>query len=122
MTDTAVRPRRGLRTPPVGGPIDREAILSEIDQAEQVRLRDLSRQVGWTQTGQKYAIRKGLLAAEPAERGRAYVVSRDEAYTLLLAALLAFAAGVAIAAMLRALKGAGLEGAAAADAIRNMTT
>jgi hypothetical protein len=88
-----------------------------------VRLRDLSSLIGWTETGQRYAVRTGLLEAEKVRNapGQPYRITSDEACTLLLAALLALAAGVAIAVMLRGVKGAGLTGDAAAATIRSMS-
>ena len=122
-TDAAAAPlRRGLWSPPVVGKINGPAILGEIGNSPYVRLRDLSPRIGWTPTGQKYAIREGLLEAEHTRGPRSsYLITKDEACTLLLAAMLALAAGVAIAVMLRSCKGAGITGAAAAAAIRNMT-
>jgi hypothetical protein len=93
--------------------IDAAAILRDIDQAEaeRVRLADLSRAIGWSRAQQSKAIAAGLLEAEPGSGpGHPYTVSKDEARTLLLAAILAIAAGVAIAIMLRGVKGAGLSG------------
>ena len=113
--------RRGMTAPPVVESIDARAILGKIEQSPYVRLPDISKQIGWTRTGRQYAIREGLLEAEPmGGRGNPYRLTRDEACKLLYAALLALAAGVAIAVMLRAVKGTGVTGAAAAAAIRNM--
>lgn len=116
----AVPLRRGLWSPPVVD-FSARAILSDIDQCPYVRLRDISPRIGWTPTGQKYAIREGLLEAEQVRGpGSPYLITKDEACMLLLAAALALAAGMAIAVMLRSVKGAGITAAAAAAAIRNM--
>jgi hypothetical protein len=120
---SAAPARRGLWTPPAVESIDGRAILGTIERSGgYVRLPDISQQIGWTRTGRQYAIREGLLEAEQVRnaRGKPYRLTSDEAATLLLAAMLALAAGVAIAVMLRGVKGAGVTGAAAAAAIRNM--
>ena len=124
MLETDAPARRGLTAPPVVGRIDGKAILSEIGDKQYVRLRDLSPRIGWTGTGQGYAIRTGLLEAEKVHNapGQPYRITKDEACTLLLAAMLALAAGVAIAVMLRGCKAAGLTGAAAATAIAAVTS
>jgi hypothetical protein len=101
--------------------IDAAAILRDIEQAEaeRVRLADLSRRIGWDKSLQSRALAEGLLEAERSPgRGHPYTITRDDAVTLLLAAVLAFAAGVAIASMLRGLKAQGVTGDLAADVLR----
>jgi hypothetical protein len=103
--------------------IDAAAILRDLEraaEAERVRLVDLSRRIGWSEVQQSKAIRAGLLEAErdPTEpRTRPYTITRDDAFTLLLAAVLAFLAGSAIASALRGVQSAGLTGPAAAAAV-----
>ena len=123
MAGTAAPARRsGFRAPPVTS-FDGRAILEQIERDKWVGLRDFSERIGWTDTGRRYAIREGLLEAEKVRNapGQPYRITRDEACTLLFAAMLALAAGVAIAVMLRGVKGAGLTGGAAAAAIRSTT-
>jgi hypothetical protein len=97
------------------------AIFRDLEQAEaeRVKLADLSRTIGWDRASQSHAIREGLLDAKQARPGpgNPYSVTRDDAITLLLAALLAVAAGVAIAAMLRGLKAQGVTGDLAAEVL-----
>jgi hypothetical protein len=91
--------------------IDAAAILRDIEQAEADRLKlaDLSRAIGWSRAQQSKAIAAHLIDAEPGYGpGKPYTVTKDEARTLLFAAVLAIAAGVAIAVMLRGVKGANL--------------
>jgi hypothetical protein len=99
------------------------AILRDIEQADadRVRLYTISRRIGWDKAEQSRAISAGLLEVQGlGGRGNPYTVTQDEARTLLLAAVLAAAAGVAIAAMLRGVKGAGLTGPAAAAVVRQI--
>jgi hypothetical protein len=101
--------------------IDAAGILRDLEheQAEAVRLADLSRRIGWSYAQQSKAISTGVLEAKrlEADRRLPYVITHDEAITLLLAAVLAVAAGIAIAAALRGLKGAGVTGQLAADVL-----
>jgi hypothetical protein len=98
-------------------------ILADIEGREVVSLPELGARIGMGEQSRKYAIRAGLITptAPVVNRREGYKITRDEAFTLLLAAALAVAAGVAIAVMLRGCKSAGLTGAAAASALRNMT-
>lgn len=103
--------------------LDIPAILADIEAREFVSLPALGAKIGMGDQSRKFAIREGLIRPEPLEyRGMGYTVKRDEALTLLLAAALAIAAGVAIAVMLRGVKQTGLTGEAAASALRTMTT
>jgi hypothetical protein len=96
-------------------------ILRDLEQAEadRIQLADLSRRIGWSYAQQSKAISTGALEAERLETDRRYpyVITQDEALTLLLAAVLAVAAGIAIVAALRGLKGAGVTGQLAADVL-----
>jgi hypothetical protein len=97
------------------------AILRDLEQAkaERVKLADLSRRIGWDKSLQSRAVHEGLLDVEqPGGRGYPYMVTRDDAFTLLLAALVAVAAGIAVASALRGLKGTGVTGPLAAEVLR----
>lgn len=97
-------------------------MLAEIEAREFTSLPRLGDQIGMGEQSRKYAIREGLIKPEPlGKRCDGYKVNRDEALTLLLAAALAIAAGVAIAVMLRGMRNSGLTGAAAETALRAMT-
>ena len=108
-------------TPPRFDPTSTAAILRDIDRApERVRLADLSPRLGVTPKTQNTVIREHLLEAERlGGRGNPYAITRDEARTLLLAVVLAAAAGIALAVMLRGVKGAGLTGSVAAEVLRS---
>jgi hypothetical protein len=96
------------------------AILRDLEQAEaeRIKLADLSRRIGWDKASQSHAVTEGLLDARRlGGPGNPYGITRDDAITLLLAALLAVAAGVAIAAMLRGLKAQGVTGDLAAEVL-----
>jgi hypothetical protein len=123
VTATSAPARRsGFFAPPTV-PIDGPTVLEQLEHDDYVWLREFSERIGWTDQGRRYAVREGLLEAEKIRNapGQPYRITSDEACTLLLAALLALAAGVAIAVMLRGVKGAGLTGDAAAAVIRNMS-
>lgn len=126
MTTTCeTAPKRfGVLTPPrTDGPLNVAAILADIEQREFVPLPVLGAQIGMGSGARKYAISQGLIEANKRpSRSGGYTVSCDEAATLLLAAVLAIAAGVAIAVMLRGVKGAGMTGAAASAALHAMPT
>jgi hypothetical protein len=111
--------RSGVFAAPLFDPARTSAILAEIDRAPgRVRLADLSPQLGLTPKIQNTVIREGLLEVDRlGGRGNPYVISPDEARKLLLAALLAVAAGVALAIMLRGLEGAGVTGKVAAEVL-----
>ena len=98
-------------------------LLADIEGREVVSLPELGARIGMGEQSRKYAIRAGLItpAAPVVNRREGYKITRDEACTLLLAAALALAAGVAIAVMLRGCKAAGLTGAVAATALHGMT-
>jgi hypothetical protein len=115
---TAAR-KSGPFAAPLFDPASAAAILRDIDQgAERVRLAALSPRLGLTPKAQNTMIREHLLAAERlGGRGNPYAITRDDARTLLLAALLAVAAGVAIAVMFRGLINAGVTGKTAAEVL-----
>lgn len=124
MSDLALPVRKGISAPPLIPAMDGDAareLLAEVETMPTVRLVELRPRIGMTPVAQKNAIRTGVLEVVPG-RGRweGYAISRDEARTLILATALAVAAGLAVAAMLRGLKGAGLVGVLAAEAIRNL--
>lgn len=123
VTETANR--HGAFVAPSVDVLDVAALLAEIERHELISLPRLGAQIGLGEQSRKYAIRKGLietagpLAVE--NRYKGYAIKQDEAMTLLLAAALAVAAGVAIAVMLRGVKQAGLTGEAAASALRSIS-
>lgn len=97
------------------------AILRDLEQAEadRIKLADLSRAIGWDKWSQSQAVNEGLLDARRlGGQGNPYGITRDDAIMLLLAAVLAFAAGVAIGSMLRGVKGAGMTSDLAAEVLR----
>lgn len=65
----------------------------------------------WDREQQSYAVRSGAIRPLPGRQGRhhAYAVDRNEAVLILVAAALAFAAGVAVVAMIRAVRVSGLD-------------
>lgn len=86
--------------------------------------------IGWNREQQSYAVRSGVI--RPVEKvpgpvagrqprkyagGRGYQVTRDDAIEILIAAALALAAGVAVVVMLRAIRDAGLDASALAQAV-----
>lgn len=94
-------------------------LLSKLPDAEVIPLPVVRDLIGWDRAAQVNAVRQGVI--RPVEkRGRAgcYQVTRSDAVEILIAAALAFAAGVAVVAMLRAIQGAGLDAQALA---RSMT-
>jgi hypothetical protein len=116
--------RHGMFTAPKVDALHVAEVLAEIEAREFVSLPALGKQLGMGEQARKYAIREGLINPEPldiSKRYEGYKVNRDEAFTLLLAAALAIAAGVAIAVMLRGVKGSGLTGGAAETVLRTMT-
>lgn len=121
MASVATAGGAAIWTPPRFDLACTGAILRDLDRApERVRLADLSPRLGLTPKTQNTVIRAHLLEAEHlGGRGNPYAISRDEARTLLLAVVLAVAAGVALSVMLRGVKDAGLVGTAAAAALRS---
>lgn len=118
---TEASPGFGAFRPPRFDPADAPAILASIDQAATVRLTELRSRLGLTANVQNKLIAGGLLEAEHLPgRGAPYVVTRDEAFTLLLGVVLAVFAGVALGVMMRGVKGAGLTGDLAAEVLRGL--
>jgi hypothetical protein len=102
---------------------DAAALLQHVEhaQGERVKLADIARPVGWDATSQSRALAEGLLEAERlGGQGNPYGITRDDAMRLLLAAVLAVAAGVAIAAMLRGLRDLGVTGDSAAEVLHRV--
>lgn len=115
-------PRHGVFAPPKVDDLHVPDLLAEIEAREFTSLPELGAKIGMGNQSRKYAIRVGLIEPEPLKsRQHGYEVSRNEALTLLLAAALAIAAGVAIAVILRGLKETGLTGDVASAALRAMT-
>lgn len=115
--------RGPLVAPKIDGPLDVAGILAEIEGREYMRFPELGRQIGLGPGQRAHVIREGLVTVIPCERKSAgNKVARDEALTLLLAAALAVAAGVAIAVMLRGVRETGLTGESAASVLRTMKT
>lgn len=97
------------------------AILRDLEQAEaeRIKLADLSRRIGWDKASQSHAVTEGLLDARRlGGPGNPYGITRDDAFTLLLAALVAVSSGIAVASALRGLKGTGVTGPLAAEVLR----
>jgi hypothetical protein len=117
--------RRGSLVPPKVPALSVAELVADIEGREVVSLPELGKAIGMGEQARKYAIRSGLITPTaplaPGARHAGHTVARDEAFTLVLAAALAVAAGVAIAVMLRGCKVAGLTGAAALEALRAMT-
>lgn len=65
----------------------------------------------WDRDATSYAVKSGAIRPLPGRQGssHAYAVDRDEAVLILVAAALAFAAGVAIVAMIRAIRVSGVD-------------
>lgn len=65
----------------------------------------------WDRAQQSYAVKSGAIRPVPERQGRnhAYAVDRSEAVLILVAAALAFAAGVALVSMIRAVRVSGLD-------------
>ena len=76
-------------------------------------IRDIvNRHLGpWDAQAQSYAVKSGAIRPVPERQGRshAYAVDRSEAVLILVAAALAFAAGVALVGMIRAVRVSGLD-------------
>lgn len=85
-------------------------ILAQFGDQDLIPLPDLGKRVGLDRGRQTYAIEKGLI--EPSTvRGRngRYMVDRDQAAMIVMAAALAAIAGIAVVTMLRSLRGAGAQ-------------
>jgi hypothetical protein len=94
-----------------------QALIAELpDNAEAISLPFLRNIVNdhlgrWDKDQQSYAVKSGAIRPLPERQGRnhAYAVDRGEAVLILVAAALAFAAGVAVVAMIRAVRVSGLD-------------
>jgi len=118
---TAAAAKPGPFAPPRFDPADAAGILADLDQAATWRLTELRSRLGVSPDAQNTLIAEGLLEAEHVPgRGSPYAITTDEARTLLLAVVLAVAAGVALAIMLRGVKGAGITGDLAAELLRDL--
>lgn len=92
-------------------------LLSELPDGLEVVPLPIVRQIinerlgPWHRNQQAYAVRDGAIRPLPGRVGQvhALAVSRDEAVLILVAALLAFAAGVAVVGMIRALRVSGVD-------------
>lgn len=91
-------------------------LLSKLPDAEVIPLPVVRDLIGWDRAAQVHAVRQGVIRPV-GKRGKAgcYQVTRDDAVEILIAAALAFAAGVAVVAMLRAIQGARLNAQALAS-------
>jgi hypothetical protein len=107
-----------MTAPPKVDAIDVAAVLAELEGRSVVSLPVLGERIGLDKQARAYAIREGLIETvpRPGTHG-AYSVTADEARRLVLAAVLAIGAGVALAIMLRGVKGAGLSGEAVLAAL-----
>lgn len=65
----------------------------------------------WDTDAVSYAVKSGAIRPLPKRQGpgAAYAVDRDQAVLILVAAVLAFAAGVAVVAMIRAIRISGVD-------------
>jgi hypothetical protein len=94
-----------------------QALLADLPDAEVIPLPFVRDRIGWTRDQQSYAVESGVI--HPVDkRGKAgcYQVTREDAVLILVAAALALAAGVAVVMMIRAIKDAGLNPSALAQA------
>jgi hypothetical protein len=85
-------------------------ILAQFEGQDLIPLPDLGKSIGLDRGRQTYAIEKGLI--KPSEKRGAngrYLVDRDQAAIIVIAAALAAAAGLALVTMLRSLLGIGAE-------------
>jgi hypothetical protein len=95
-----------------------QALLADLPDAEVIPLPFVRDRIGWTRDQQSYAVESG--AIRPVDkRGKAgcYQVTREDAVLILIAASLALAAGVAVVMMIRAIREAGLNTSALAQAV-----
>jgi hypothetical protein len=85
---------------------------------ERVSLAEVGEAVGMDRSARSRAVKDG--SVHPVGRaglGGGYVITRDDALLIVVAAMIAVAAGIAVATALRGLAGSGLSGAALAAAI-----
>lgn len=95
-----------------------QTLLADLPDADIIPLPLIRDRIGWSRDAQCHAVKSGVI--RPVEkRGPAgcYQVTRADAVEILIAAALAFAAGMAVVVMLRAIRGAGLDVRALAESI-----
>jgi hypothetical protein len=95
-----------------------QALLADLPDTEVIPLPLIRDRIGWDRQAQHNAVSQGLIQPLP-QRGKAgcFQVTRDEAVIILIAAALAFAAGVAVVVMLRAIRGTGLNAQTLAESM-----
>lgn len=105
-----------------------QALIAELPESTEVIPLPLVRRIinehlgPWDRDAQSYAVKSGAIhpapkmpgpvAGQNARKhlgGNGLIVDRDEAVLILVAAVLAFAAGVAVVAMIRAIRVSGLD-------------
>jgi hypothetical protein len=94
-----------------------QALLDGLPDTEVIPLPFVRDRIGWTREQQSYAVKSGVI--RPLEKhGKAgcYQVTHADAVLILIAAALALAAGVAVVVMIRAIRDAGLNASALAQA------
>lgn len=101
-----------------------QALVAQLPDADEIPLPVVRAIVNghlgpWDAQAQSYAVKSGVIDTAPYRHGQghAYVVGRDEAILILVAAILAFAAGVAVVSMIRAIKTTGLSAQALASSM-----
>jgi hypothetical protein len=100
-----------------------EALLASLPDGDVIPMPVIARQIGWDRSTQSHAITEGLIRPV-AKRGAAgcYQVTRDDAVQIMMAAALAFAAGVAVIIMVRAITAAGIDAKALAGLMTGSAT
>jgi hypothetical protein len=95
-----------------------QALLADLPETEVIPLPLIRDRIGWTREQQHHAVETGAIRPV-AKRGKAgcYQVTRDDAIEILIAAALAIAIGVAVVAVLRAVRDSGLNARVLAEAI-----
>jgi hypothetical protein len=88
---------------------DVQMMFAELPDAQVVSLSDVGRIVGWTREQRSHAVRTGVVRPLPHRTARGYLLTRDEARLIIVAAALASAAGSAILTMIRAIRESGLD-------------
>ena len=95
-----------------------QELLAGLPDSDVIPMPLIRDRVGWTRTAQADAVREGLIKPLPVHGpAGSFLVTRDDAVTIMVAAALAFIAGCAVIAMLRAIQGAGLDAQALARAM-----
>jgi hypothetical protein len=84
-------------------------VLAPYEGLDRIPLHKLGEQIGMDVAARSYAVKAGVIrTAGRAGRGGGYVVTRDEAARLAVAAAIAAAAAFAVVEVLRLIDGAGL--------------